>query len=268
MSEQPGPTDAAIALRDWSVTITGRNGAATLLTQVNLEARTGRVLVLLGPSGAGKSTLLRSILGLVSGQGKVCLYGSHLDSLSPRERAERVAWLPQQGLLPEAVTVEQMVAAARYRFDELPESRMEAARSALNAAGISHLEQRMANTLSGGELQRVGIASMVAQEARAWLLDEPTNHLDPRRQRQLFGLLARQWSEGRDVVLVTHDFNTLHFLLDQQPDCVIDVAGLNQGRLEFVCNYHDTQLTSQLSALYEMDFSRAECGAGFAWLPA
>src|SRR5690606_30114154 len=89
-------------------------GTREVLRGVSLEVRHGEVLALLGPNGAGKSTLLRALLGLVPRDGEVLLEGRPLGSMSARERARAIAYVPQHGLLATAFTVEDVVLQGRY----------------------------------------------------------------------------------------------------------------------------------------------------------
>jgi ABC-type cobalamin/Fe3+-siderophores transport system ATPase subunit len=182
------------------------------LRGINLDVRAGELLAILGPNGAGKSTLLRLLAGLlVPTRGEVHSDERALSSFSARERARRIAFVPQSlTALPE-VTVEAYVGYGRYAHRGLlqtatPADR-QAVQAALLAADLDELAARPLAELSGGQRQRALIARALAQEAQTLLVDEPTNALDPEHQLRIFDLLAELCAAGRAVVVVTHDLN-------------------------------------------------------------
>ncbi len=198
-----------LALDRVSVDLGGRR----ILSGVELDAFAGEFLALAGPNGSGKTTLLRAILGLVPvGEGAVSVLGSPLEGLSIRERALRVAWVPQQEALQEDVPLERYLLYGRYaihgtlgregtsdsdRVDEL-----------LRTLGLGDRRQESVLALSGGERQRATLGRALAQETPILLLDEPTSHLDIGHQLDLLGrvrALARE--RGVCVIAALHDLN-------------------------------------------------------------
>src|SRR6478736_950569 len=148
------------------------------ISDVSLALGPGDCVVLLGPNGAGKSTLLRAMVGLERlSAGQVLLGGRELASFTPRERASSVAWLPQRPHLGEAVTVEELVSSGRYRFGESHGEALAHARRALAEVSAAHLAARACDRISGGELQRALLATLLAQDTPLLLVDEPANHL-------------------------------------------------------------------------------------------
>jgi ABC-type cobalamin/Fe3+-siderophores transport system ATPase subunit len=179
---------------------------------VDLELGEGELLVVLGPNGSGKSTLLRLLAGLLAPDaGEVRLDGGPLRALGPRERARRLAVVPQAlAALPE-LRVEDFVLAGRYarigRWLGAQRADRQAVRAALEAAEVAELRDRAMTELSGGQRQRVLVARALAQEAPRLLVDEPTAALDLHHQLRVFELLSRLAREGRAVLVVTHDAN-------------------------------------------------------------
>ena len=224
-----------------------RRGRA-LLDQVDLVVAPGQLLSLVGPNGAGKTTLLRVMLGLTApSAGRALLGHMALAELAPKQRAARVAWLPQHSSAAEDLVALEVVMAARFRFDEpLGVCRREA-RSALGRLGVADAAERALGTLSGGERQRVALAALLAQAAPILLVDEPANHLDPAQQIDVYRLLGELWREGKSVVCVTHDINLLRHL--GSPDRV-RVAGVADGRLRFELPLTAAALPDQLGALF------------------
>lgn len=188
-------------------------GARRALQEVDLEVRPGEVVGLVGPNGSGKSTLLRVALGfLPPSEGTVELFGVPVDRLSPRERARRVAWVPQEEAPRDDVPLEEYVLYGRYahlrRFEsEGPSDRARVA-EALRAADLADRARSGILSLSGGERQRALLARALVQEAPLLLLDEPTAHLDIGHQLDLLErarALARERSVA--VLVALHDLN-------------------------------------------------------------
>lgn len=184
-----------------------------VVTGLSLSVSRGEFLCLLGQNGAGKSTCMKLLAGLLVPQsGRVLdASGEALLSLSARERAQRLAVVPQQlSALPQT-TVTHFVQGGRYAhlgfFKTVKESDLRAVREALAVTDAGHLQDRLLTELSGGERQRVLIARALAQESDVVLCDEPTASLDPQHQVEVMELLAKSTCSGRGILVVTHDLN-------------------------------------------------------------
>ncbi|HYP88442.1 MAG TPA: ABC transporter ATP-binding protein [Polyangiaceae bacterium] len=245
--------------------ISVRRRDRALLDGVSLTLEPGQLLALLGPNGAGKTTLLRVALGLLSpDRGQVRLGERSLNDLSARERAARVAWLPQHSASAEALRAVDVVASARYRFAEPFAHAESAARAALVRVGVGGVAERALSTLSGGERQRVALAGLLAQDAPILLVDEPANHLDPAQQIEVYRLLGELWQQGRSVVCVTHDVNLLRHL--GAPNAV-RVAGVVNGKVGFECAYSDPGLARELGALFGVQMREVSLGDSKVLVP-
>ena len=184
-------------------------GEHMVLDGIDLALRPGEVLALLGPNGSGKSTLIRAALGLLPlAGGQVLIDGADAAALTPRQRAQKAAYLPQTRPVPN-ITALRMVLHGRFPHLTYPRRfRQEdyaAAMAALAQADAACLARRSMPELSGGQRQRVYLAMALAQDAPTLFLDEPTAFLDVSHQLEvgrLAGQLARQ---GKAVVLVLHD---------------------------------------------------------------
>lgn len=153
-----------------------------VLRGVDLRADAGEWLGLLGPNGAGKSTLLKAIAGLAAYRGRIAFDGTDAASLTRRNRARMVAFVPQEPNLPPGLTVAEYVLLGRtphlsYLGTEAARDRA-AARTALDLLDLGGLADRDIAALSGGERRRTVLARALAQEAGILLLDEPTGALD------------------------------------------------------------------------------------------
>ena len=206
---------------------------------------------MVGPNGAGKSTLIKLLLGLHRpSNGEVRWNGTHIHELSGRERAGAMAWLPQHGLIQEALEVREVVKAARFRFSEGRAASLEVAEAALREVKAESFSNQPITTLSGGELQRVMMATLIAQDASVFLLDEPANHLDPAHQATFYNMLSNQWRRGRGILCITHDINLLTHLAPAGEAHRVRVIGLDQGQIQFEKPLDDSSLGETLGDLF------------------
>lgn len=243
-------------LRFTSVTLAGAERPR--LSRVEFELAQGQCAFLIGPNGAGKSSILRLALGLERpSSGSVSLGDRRVSELAPAVRAAELAWLPQQLSFEQALSALDVVAAARYRFGESHARARARAREWLGEVQAASLAERRVTKLSGGELQRVKLAALLAQETPLLLLDEPANHLDPAYQLEVYRLLGGAWRRGLGILCVTHDINLLGVLPD--PDN-IRLLGVRAGELCFDTSYADPELCARLSQLYGVDFEQIERG--------
>jgi iron complex transport system ATP-binding protein len=195
-----------IEVRDVSVRIDD----ATILTDISLSVRTGEWVALIGPNGAGKTTLLRAIAGLTPYEGTIRLDDSDVSRLTPKERARKVAIVPQRPVLPPPMTVFEYVLLGRTPyiryFDTEQHHDIDVVGGALERLEISAFADRALASLSGGEQQRVVLARALAQEAPILLLDEGTSALDIGSQQQVLELVETlRMTDGFTVVSAMHD---------------------------------------------------------------
>ena len=200
-------------LRADSVSFAYHAHAPLVLDQVSITVQRGDLVGLLGPNGSGKTTLLKILGGMLyPSTGGVQLGGRRLAGWSRRELARQIAVVPQETHATLDFTVLDIVLMGRYAhlgpFALEGAADLEIAREALAATGTADLEARPFATLSGGEKQRVVIASALAQASDLLLLDEPTASLDLGYQLEIASLLRRLSRErGTTIVVCTHDLN-------------------------------------------------------------
>jgi iron complex transport system ATP-binding protein len=186
---------------------------APIVKNVTFSVSNGSIAVLLGPNGSGKTTLFKCIAGLWKPcAGRVLLDGRETGRLSFRERALRMALVPQDHIPPFPYTVMEAVLMGRAPHVGLYASPsaedVQKARTTLETVGIAHLAERPYTRISGGERQLALIARSLAQEAPILLLDEPTSHLDFRNQHAVLSMVRRVAEEKALTVLMTlHDPN-------------------------------------------------------------
>jgi iron complex transport system ATP-binding protein len=185
-------------------------GDRMVLRGVDLSVPPGTAVGIIGPNGAGKTTLLRCIAGLLQpSAGSIHLNGRDLASMSDRERARCVAYLPQEAHITFPFTALEVVLMGRHPrlgwLDAESARDIEIARKALAEADALDLAGRPVTQLSGGERRRVLFARALAQEARLLLLDEPTADQDLHHALLLLEKCRRD--SEISVVAVLHDLN-------------------------------------------------------------
>lgn len=183
------------------------------LGPISVAIDRGRLWAIVGPNGAGKTTLLRLMAALLSpSEGELVIEGDSLLDLPHRERARRIALVPQHPPTQIDTAVRDVVLLGRFPHRSLgvfesPSDYQVADRAMETTQTLGFADRRM-STLSGGEAQRVHLAAALAQEPRLLLLDEPTASLDLQHQLGIFQILRdRACKDGLAVVVVTHDIN-------------------------------------------------------------
>ncbi|MED7925731.1 ABC transporter ATP-binding protein [Nonomuraea sp. LP-02] len=168
--------------------------------------------VIIGPNACGKSTLLRALARMLKPRaGAVHLDGGVITALPSKEVARRLGLLPQTSIVPDGITVADLVARGRYPHQKLMRQWSKAdevaVTEAMRATDVAELADRIVDELSGGQRQRVWLAMALAQETPILLLDEPTTFLDISHQIEVLDLCADLHEEGRTMVAVLHDLN-------------------------------------------------------------
>ncbi|MBN2562751.1 MAG: ABC transporter ATP-binding protein [Phycisphaerae bacterium] len=236
------------------------------LQPARLEVRRGQCWGIIGPNGAGKSTLLRLLAGLLTPEtGAVRLEGCPLQDIPLRQRARRIAFLPQHVPSDLQTTARDIVLMGRFphrRFGLFEDAAdLAIADRALATTGTAAFADRPLATLSGGEAQRVHVAAALAQQPAVLLMDEPTASLDLYHQLSVFTILRNLAGQERlAVVVVTHDVNLAarfcsHVLL------------LDDGRSVAAGQPADVVKAEILAPVYQVEFAVAGTGkAAVPWI--
>lgn len=183
---------------------TARLGGRSVLDAVTLAVAPGELVALVGPNGAGKSSVIRALVGLLPlTAGRAVLGGSDLAALSPRERAARTAYLPQERRIAWNLPAIE-VAALGAPFLAAGEALARAGRALVDVEA-DHLADRGVAEMSGGERARVLLARALTTEAAALLVDEPIAGLDPEAQLMVLELLRKRVDGGQAVLASLHD---------------------------------------------------------------
>ncbi len=231
------------------------------VSDVSIAVDHGALVGILGPNGSGKTTLLKLLAGILTPRaGTVMLDGRNVSTMPARERARRVAVVPQETHLAFDYTVLEIALMGRYPhlgpFEVEGPQDLAAAEAGLEATGTGRLASRMFQNLSGGERQRVIIAAALAQldedeSSRVLFLDEPTASLDLKYQLEVAALLRRLHDRQHvTIVLSTHD---LRFAASVCTEVILLSAGraLAQGPPREVLT------PAAIAELYEIDVSAA-----------
>lgn len=206
---RPGPP--AFRARDLSFRYPGALSPA--VADVDLTVPEGSFYGVIGPNGSGKTTLLRLLLGtLTPDAGEITFAGRALEGRDRRDLARRIGVVPQSETVPFPLSVRDLVAMGRYPHLGAWRSERETDRSAVRRAlarcQLEGFEDRLLETLSGGEAQLARVARALAQEPEVLVLDEPAASLDLRHEMEIYRLLRRLVSDRAVTVLVvTHHLN-------------------------------------------------------------
>jgi len=197
----------AIEVRDMTVAYRDR----PVLWDVDFDVPAGLLMAIVGPNGAGKTTLIKSILGLVrSTAGQVLIHGR------PYKEVRRlVGYVPQRGSVDWdfPTSVLDVVIMGRYAhigWVRRPgRADREGALRALEKVGMAEFAGRQISQLSGGQQQRVFLARALVQDARVYFMDEPFQGVDATTEQAIIGLLKELRADGKTVVVVHHDLQTV-----------------------------------------------------------
>lgn len=211
----------------------GYKGFPPVVSNINVEIKSGELTCLIGSNGIGKSTLLKTLTGFLPKlSGRLLLDGRDINMLSQRERAKYISIVLTYKSDVQNLSITEMVGMGRMPYTgfwgKLNTSDQTIVAEAIEMVGIEHLKNRMIQTLSDGERQKVMIAKALAQQTPVILLDEPTSFLDFPSKVEMLQLLHRLAKETNKVVfLSTHDLELALRIADR-------LVELNKNGLQVV----------------------------------
>src|SRR3954454_8143696 len=210
---KPAPRAGAIEVRGVGQVFRTSTQDVAALSDVTLDVRPGRFLVLVGPSGCGKSTLLMMMAGLLQQtSGTITINGAPI----PRPDPDRVGVVFQEPSLFPWLTAEENVEFPLALRGVAKSERRAKAQDALQLVGLDGFGKRHPHELSGGMKQRVSIARGMVQDPPLLLMDEPFAALDEQTRMTMGDELLRIWAAtGKTVVFVTHSLTEAVYLADE-----------------------------------------------------
>ncbi|MHC4941873.1 MAG: metal ABC transporter ATP-binding protein [Planctomycetota bacterium] len=231
--------ETAIEVRDLTVAYRER----PVLWDIDLDVPKGLLMAIVGPNGAGKSTLIKSIMGLVkSTAGQALIHGKPY-----KEHRHLVGYVPQRGSVdwdfPTSVLdVVMMGCYGRLGWVRRPGAKERGdSMKMLEKVGMHEFARRQISQLSGGQQQRVFLARALVQNARVYLMDEPFQGVDATTERTLIALLRGLREEGKSVVVVHHDLQTIPEYFDWVT--LLNVRSIASGPVREVFTESNLRLT-------------------------
>ena len=235
-----------------------------VIKDFNIDITRGQNVSIVGPNGCGKSTLLKAMVSLIDYKGNIFLDGKEVKSIKRKELAKKVALMSQNSQIYFPYTVYDTVALGRYAhidgvFARLSKRDEEIILNCLSNVGILDLKDKLINELSGGQLQRVYLARVFAQEPDIILLDEPTNHLDLKCQIEILEHINKWTKENQKTVIgVLHDLNLVQMFSD-------DVIMLSEGNIVFKGKTKDVLSEDKLEEVYGLNIKKFMINALEKW---
>lgn len=202
----------------------------TVIQDVSLVVPSGKISVIIGANGCGKSTLLKTMARLIKpSSGQIILDGKPISQFPPKQLARILGLLPQSPVIPEGITVADLVGRGRFPHQSWlsgwTKKDYEAVAEAMKFMNIIEFANHPIDELSGGQRQRVWIAMALAQQTDILLLDEPTTFLDITYQIEILDLLTDlNRKHGTTIIMVLHDINLSARYADH-------IFALHKGRL-------------------------------------
>ena len=226
-----------------------------IIHHLGFSVNRGDSLCIVGPNGSGKTTLLKALLHLIDYEGTVLFEGRDLKEIPRKSLSANIAYLTQLSPVYFSYSVFETVALGRYPhhkgpFSALTPEEIDLINDCIESVGLADIRNRQITDLSGGQLQRVFLARVFAQDPRLILLDEPTNHLDIRYQLELLDRL-REWSHQKERALigVLHDLNQVYSF-------ATDVMLLENGEIAAYGACDEVFRSEVLSRVYKVDVSQ------------
>lgn len=238
----PSSHEPTLALHVEDLTVSYQH--KPVLWDIDLDIQPGVLAAIVGPNGAGKSTLIKSVLGLIKpSAGHIYIFGQ-----TYKTQRQRVGYVPQRNTVDwdfptTALDIVMMGLYGRLGWLRRPGKReRDQAFRALEQVGMHDLAQRQISELSGGQQQRVFLARALVQNADIYFMDEPMAGVDATTERAIINLLRELRSQGKTVIVVHHDLQTVTHYFDWM--LLINVRVIAQGPI------HEVYTAENLRAAY------------------
>lgn len=239
------PQSYAVEVQDLTVAY----DAKPVLWDIDLKIPKGQLMAVVGPNGAGKTTLMKAMLGLLKPvTGAVRFFEEYSDTGSMKNK---IGYVPQSGSVDWDFPATVLDVVLMGRYGKLGWLRRPGradtafARQTLEKVGMSEYSGRQISQLSGGQQQRVFLARALAQEAEVYFMDEPFKGVDAQTERAIVGLLKELKQQGKTVVVVHHDLQTVPDYFDWVT--LINLCLVDSGPVEKVFHEENLQKTYRSS---------------------
>ena len=223
-----------------------------IIKNLSFKVNNGENLCIVGPNGCGKSTLLKSIANIIEYRGNVKIDDKEVNNFSRVDLAKKVALMSQMSQVYFPYTVYDTVSLGRYAyskgaFSKLSKQDREIVEDSMKKVGVYELKDKLITELSGGQLQRVFLAKIFAQDPDIILLDEPTNHLDFKHQIELLENLSEWVKKNNKIVIgVLHDLNLVNLFSEK-------IVMLSQGKVVGKGKPNEVFLEDDLEKVYDIN---------------
>ncbi len=233
-----------------------------VLWDVDFDAPPGQLTAIVGPNGAGKSTLIKAAMGLIPlAAGRIEIFGQPIN-----QQRRLVGYVPQRGSVDWdfPVSALDVVCMGRYRAiswcSPVTRAHKRAAMACLDRVGLADFAKRQISQLSGGQQQRVFLARALAQDAMLYFMDEPFAGVDAATERAIVEVLRTLKDEGRTVICVHHDLQTIPEYFDHV--LLLNMRIVAQGPVSEVFTQANLQKTygGRLTLLDEASEALARTG--------
>ncbi|MFI3210198.1 MAG: ABC transporter ATP-binding protein [Peptostreptococcaceae bacterium] len=188
-------------------------GDFVVVDEIDVSVYKGQITTIIGPNGSGKSTVLKALTRLLPlKKGEVYLNETNVDLINNKEFARVVGVLPQKHSAPPDFKVKDLVSYGRMPYQKWNKGNSEEDKEivdwAMEMSGVKHLKDKSINACSGGEAQRVWIATVLAQKPELLFLDEPTTYLDISHQLETMKLVKNlNRVSNMGIIMVLHDLS-------------------------------------------------------------
>lgn len=222
----------------------------TVVEDVSLTIKKGKITSFIGPNGAGKSTVLSMISRLIAkDSGEVLIDGKEMSSFKSNELAKKISILKQSNTVNIRLTIRELVAFGRFPYSQgkLSKEDWRFVDEAIEYMELTEMQHMYLDQLSGGQQQRAYIAMVIAQDTEYILLDEPLNNLDMKHSVQIMKVLRKLTEElGKTVVIVIHDINFASCYSD-------NIVALKNGKVVHSGTTDQVIDSVKLREIYDMD---------------